>query len=309
MFPTTMGAKYMTEKRSGLHVEADYEGKKNGGNGYLRILTFSPANNLIHATTYSAYDGTSLTAYPDQMDMVYDMSGVAPSVTPAMTETPMETGTPTDTATITATFTITKTPTVTYTPTETGTPTATRTPTMTHTPTQTRTTSPTSTWTYTPTASNASTRTSTPAPTDTLTPTSSPTPTVTDTPTVTSTPTSTQITYSMTIISEHGLVTRNIPGPYHDGDVVWLTAQPDANWDFSGWSGDVTGKSNPIAVTMNSDKRITASYTRKPYRSFIPLVAVQGERYSPASRIKQAISKRVQQASQLQNLKTQAKEI
>ncbi len=70
------GVEYLEEQGSNGHtihiMMADYEGN-NDGNGYLRILTFSPSNDRISATTYSAYDGSSITSFPDQMDMVYDM--------------------------------------------------------------------------------------------------------------------------------------------------------------------------------------------------------------------------------------------
>jgi hypothetical protein len=101
--------------------------------------------------------------------------------------------------------------------------------------------------------------------------------------TATSTPTPTQVTYTLTIISDHGAVSRDIPGPYHYGDVVWLTAVSDAGWNFSEWSGDVTGKANPIPVTMNGHKEVTANYSWNPYTLFIPLVMVQGSGYTPAS--------------------------
>ena len=39
-----------------IHIlMADYQDFPNGGNGYLRILRFSPADDKIYATTYSPY--------------------------------------------------------------------------------------------------------------------------------------------------------------------------------------------------------------------------------------------------------------
>jgi hypothetical protein len=243
------------------------------------------------------------------------------TLTPTVTDTPTETGTPTQTATNTDTPTITLTPTVTDTPTVTKTPTETRTPTptatntptstatITYTPSSTNTPSRTATLTHTPTPTNTPsvTPTMTPTPTATQTPTetSTPTPTMTDTPTATATRTHTltatntatytatmtttitltptQVTYTLTIISDHGTVTPNLPGPYHSGEVVWLTAVSDAGWNFSEWSGDVTGKANPIPVTMNGNKMVTANYKRKPYTLYIPLVMIQGSGYTSAA--------------------------
>ena len=34
-------------------ILVDYQGLKNGGNGWLRLMRFSPARNKIHFETYS----------------------------------------------------------------------------------------------------------------------------------------------------------------------------------------------------------------------------------------------------------------
>jgi len=44
----------------------DYQGWANGGNGYLRILTFHPALNQVQIKTYSPYIGTYLTDAANQ---------------------------------------------------------------------------------------------------------------------------------------------------------------------------------------------------------------------------------------------------
>ncbi len=51
-------------------------------------------------------------------------------------------------------------------------------------------------------------------------------------------------------------------GTYDDGSVVTLTATPDAGYEFTGWSGDASGNSNPVNVTMDSDKTVTAAFQR-----------------------------------------------
>ncbi|MDD5704080.1 MAG: hypothetical protein PHU23_18770, partial [Dehalococcoidales bacterium] len=56
----------------------DYQDFPNGGNGYLRLLRFSPADNMIYATTYSPTQDAYITTSPDQMDMAYTMSSTAP---------------------------------------------------------------------------------------------------------------------------------------------------------------------------------------------------------------------------------------
>ena len=48
---------------------------------------------------------------------------------------------------------------------------------------------------------------------------------------------------------------------YLPGTVVTLTAIPYAGSSFAGWSGAAIGTANPISVTMDADKSITATFT------------------------------------------------
>jgi uncharacterized repeat protein (TIGR02543 family) len=72
--------------------------------------------------------------------------------------------------------------------------------------------------------------------------------------------------YTLTITSAHGAVARN-PNQttYAYGQVVQLTATPDPGWSFANWTGDATGSSNPVSVTMNGNKAVTANYTQNNY--------------------------------------------
>jgi uncharacterized repeat protein (TIGR02543 family) len=54
-------------------------------------------------------------------------------------------------------------------------------------------------------------------------------------------------------------------GTYHAGTTVTLTAVPESYWEFSGWSGDASGATNPITVKMDADKAVTAIFTIKQY--------------------------------------------
>lgn len=42
---------------------------------------------------------------------------------------------------------------------------------------------------------------------------------------------------------------------------VALTPIPDPGWVFAGWSGDLSGNTNPATITMDSDKTVTATFT------------------------------------------------
>ncbi len=59
-------------------ILSDYQSRPNGGNGLLRIMTFSPANNTISVKTYSPTLGQFETDYDSQFTISYDMSGSPP---------------------------------------------------------------------------------------------------------------------------------------------------------------------------------------------------------------------------------------
>jgi len=56
---------------------------------------------------------------------------------------------------------------------------------------------------------------------------------------------------------------------YLGGTVVKLTATADIGWFFSEWSGDLTGSDNPVNITMNGDKAVTATFTQIDYTLII----------------------------------------
>jgi hypothetical protein len=45
------------------------------------------------------------------------------------------------------------------------------------------------------------------------------------------------------------------------GESVTLTASPASGWEFSGWSGGVTGSQNPTTFTIEADTEVTATFT------------------------------------------------
>jgi len=47
---------------------------------------------------------------------------------------------------------------------------------------------------------------------------------------------------------------------YNGGTRVTITAIPDSGYAFSGWSGDASGTENPITITIDKDKLITANF-------------------------------------------------
>ncbi|WP_052738920.1 InlB B-repeat-containing protein [Pontibacter korlensis] len=76
---------------------------------------------------------------------------------------------------------------------------------------------------------------------------------------------------------------------YASGSTVTLTATPQSGYQFSGWSGDASGSTNPLSVTMNADKSITANFTQNPTDQTPPTV-VSIKRQSPTTSTTSATS-------------------
>ena len=60
---------------------------------------------------------------------------------------------------------------------------------------------------------------------------------------------------------------------YTSGSVIRLTANPSDGWEFSGWSGSVSSTENPIELSVNEEKIITALFK-------VSLFESTSERYS-----------------------------
>ncbi|MCH6236182.1 BspA family leucine-rich repeat surface protein [Cognataquiflexum rubidum] len=52
---------------------------------------------------------------------------------------------------------------------------------------------------------------------------------------------------------------------YPKGISVTLTPEPNENWVFQKWEGDVSGASSPLELKMDSDKRVIAVFVKKNY--------------------------------------------
>ncbi len=51
-------------------------------------------------------------------------------------------------------------------------------------------------------------------------------------------------------------------GTYTAGTQVTLTATANSGYIFSSWGGDLTGTQNPVVITMNSNKSVTANFVQ-----------------------------------------------
>jgi uncharacterized repeat protein (TIGR02543 family) len=50
-------------------------------------------------------------------------------------------------------------------------------------------------------------------------------------------------------------------GSYDSNSSVTITASPSDGYEFTGWSGNATGSTNPLTLTVNGDKNITANFS------------------------------------------------
>ena len=84
----------------------------------------------------------------------------------------------------------------------------------------------------------------------------------------------TTATYSLNVdVSplEGGNITE-ASGEYQEGETVTITALPKEDWLFENWSGDVETTSNPLTITMDSDKSITANFVKETYSLNITII-------------------------------------
>ncbi|MCY2686027.1 InlB B-repeat-containing protein [Salinimicrobium sp. TH3] len=85
-------------------------------------------------------------------------------------------------------------------------------------------------------------------------------------------------TYTLNVTAQNGTVAKN-PNQqkYNSGTKVTLTATPATGYQFSSWSGDATGSTNPLTVTMNANKNITANFTLIPANAYtLNVTAING---------------------------------
>jgi photosystem II stability/assembly factor-like uncharacterized protein len=68
-------------------------------------------------------------------------------------------------------------------------------------------------------------------------------------------------TYNLSVTALNGDVTLTpAGGVYEENTVVTLNATPNSGYEFKDWSGSISGTSNPVDVTMDGDKSITANF-------------------------------------------------
>ena len=73
-------------------------------------------------------------------------------------------------------------------------------------------------------------------------------------------------TYTLVVTAANGTVAKNPnQAAYDSNTTVQLTAAPATGYHFTSWSGDLTGATNPVTVTMDANKNITANFAINTY--------------------------------------------
>jgi uncharacterized repeat protein (TIGR02543 family) len=81
-----------------------------------------------------------------------------------------------------------------------------------------------------------------------------------------------QYALSVTIVGNGSVAKSPDQALYDSGTNVQLTATPDPGWHFVGWSGDVVSATNPLLVTMDADKSLTATFAINVYALSVTVV-------------------------------------
>ena len=93
-------------------------------------------------------------------------------------------------------------------------------------------------------------------------------------------------TYTLTVnMTGSGSIAKSpSAASYASGTVVTLTAIPAAGYTFTGWSGDLTGTTNPTTVTMSTNRSVTAFFQAAPTIGTVQLSSLpNGATVAPGS--------------------------
>jgi uncharacterized repeat protein (TIGR02543 family) len=74
-------------------------------------------------------------------------------------------------------------------------------------------------------------------------------------------------------------------GQYLQGSSVDLAAVPAPGWQFTGWSGDLTGNQNPASLVMSADRSVTATFTQAVDEDPPGISSVSVQSLQPASAV------------------------
>ncbi len=88
-------------------------------------------------------------------------------------------------------------------------------------------------------------------------------------------------TLTLTRVPTSGGSIQAVPAPdgegkYAHGTIVTLTANANAGYSFANWGGDATGSTNPVQITMDGNKTVTAGFEQQKYTLTLTRVPTSG---------------------------------
>lgn len=89
-------------------------------------------------------------------------------------------------------------------------------------------------------------------------------------------------TYTLQTQASNGSVNPE-SGTYPSGAEVILTATADLDYTFDNWTGDISGTDNPITITMDGNKNITANFFYDPKPKYDLTISATNGSVSPGS--------------------------
>ena len=78
-------------------------------------------------------------------------------------------------------------------------------------------------------------------------------------------PTPSVTKFTLAVAASEGGSVNTSGGTYNENTNVSVTASPADGFTFTGWTGDASGSTNPLSISMNGDKNITATFSRSQY--------------------------------------------
>ena len=72
------------------------------------------------------------------------------------------------------------------------------------------------------------------------------------------------IQYTLTVSAQSGGSVSNEGGSYVQGSTFSVTATPDSNYEFTGWTG-IESSENPLSINVNSNLTLQANFKKKTY--------------------------------------------
>jgi len=99
-------------------------------------------------------------------------------------------------------------------------------------------------------------------------------------------PGGTPVQYTLTTdtVGQGSIALNPSGGTYDSGTVVTVTANPSSGWQFDGWSGNLSGSTNPTTITMNANKSVTATFSEVGTAQIVGNTDVYGSSTTVANR-------------------------